>query len=169
MVIWITGLAGAGKTVVGKTLYEYISKKFNKVIHLDGDELRKIFPSNYGYSKEDREELAMQYSKLCKFLFEKEFIVICSTVSMFSSVRKWNRLNIPDYLEIYLKVPINVLIARDQKKLYSRAMKGEIDGLIGINEKFDEPKNSNMVIVNNGNKTVEKIVQSIILKIENQL
>jgi adenylylsulfate kinase-like enzyme len=169
MVIWITGLAGAGKTMVGKALHKHILNKFDRVIHLDGDELREVFPPHYGYNKSDREELAMQYSKLCKFLYDKNFIVICSTVSMFSGVRKWNRENIPNYLEIYLKVPIDILINRDQKKLYSRAIKGEIKGLIGINEKFDEPKNPDMIIVNDGNKTIDKVAQSIIFKINKRL
>ena len=42
-VYWITGLSGAGKTTIGKLLYNRIKDKKDNVIFLDGDVLREVY------------------------------------------------------------------------------------------------------------------------------
>ena len=54
-VYWITGLAGSGKTTIGKALYEELMKSNNNLVFLDGDTLREVFGGTFGYSKEERE------------------------------------------------------------------------------------------------------------------
>ncbi|WP_029543117.1 adenylyl-sulfate kinase [Selenomonas sp. AB3002] len=51
-VYWITGLSGAGKTTVGKILYERICAKKPNVFFLDSDAGRIVFNDKYGYSRE---------------------------------------------------------------------------------------------------------------------
>lgn len=60
---------------------------------LDGDILREVFGNDLGYSKEDRRKCAMRYSRLCAMLQRQGMNVICCTISMFDSVRDWNREN----------------------------------------------------------------------------
>ena len=160
-VYWITGLSGAGKTTVGSRLYAKLQKKKNNLVILDGDELRKVF-KNSDYSKEGREKLAFQYSRLCCMLSEQGIDVICCTIAMFDNCRKWNRENISNYYEVYLEVPVEKLIERDQKGLYSKALKNEISEVMGINLDFEEPKNPDIVIVNDGTSTPDEIVDLII-------
>ena len=76
MVIWLIGISGSGKTFYGKKLYSLISKK-KKVIHIDGDEIRKYINYKLKYSKKDREKNSLTISDLCNFLEKKGFIVIC--------------------------------------------------------------------------------------------
>ena len=90
-VYWITGLAGAGKTTIGKLLYEKIREKESNTVFLDGDILREVFGNDLGYSKEDRRKCAMRYSRLCAMLQRQGMNVICCTISMLDSVRDWNR------------------------------------------------------------------------------
>ncbi len=161
-VYWITGLSGAGKTTIGTQL---LKKLNNNTVFLDGDNLREIYGDDIGYSLEDRKKMAMRNSRLCKMLSSQGFNVICCTIAMFHSVRDWNRKNISNYKEIYLKVSPEVLIARDQKNLYSKHKNGTIKNIMGLDLSFEEPINPNIVIENNGDKSPDEIVDFIIKNI----
>ena len=91
-------------------------------------------------------ELAFQYSKLCKFLSDNGIIVIISTISMFHEIYKWNRKNLKNYFEIYLKVPLTELKIRDPKKIYQRFFNGEIKNVAGLDLNIDEPFSPNLLI-----------------------
>ena len=81
MVIWLIGISGSGKSFYGKKLFSLISKK-KKVIHIDGDEVRKYLSYELKYSKKDREKNSLLISDLCNFLEKKGYLVICSILSI---------------------------------------------------------------------------------------
>ncbi len=149
-VIWITGLSASGKTTLAKELLNILKKEGYPVIGLDGDELRTIFISNkdssYEHNRDSRLGLAIQYSKLCKLLSNTDNIIIISTISMFKEIHKWNRENIKKYFEIYLKVPISELTARDPKQIYKKYFRGEIKNVAGLDIEIDEPQQPNLTI-----------------------
>eukprot|EP00003_Mantamonas_plastica_P028034 TRINITY_DN6197_c0_g1_i1.p7 TRINITY_DN6197_c0_g1~~TRINITY_DN6197_c0_g1_i1.p7 ORF type:complete len:179 (-),score=4.89 TRINITY_DN6197_c0_g1_i1:4146-4682(-) len=161
-VYWITGLSGSGKSTIGSLLCKRLRQDSDNVVYLDGDVLRSVFGNKNGHSIEERHDLAMQYARLCQMLSQQGMQVVCATISMFKDVRDWNRNNISDYKEIYLKVPIDVLIKRDQKGLYSRAMRKEIDNIIGIDLPFEEPDNSDIVLVNDGTHNPEYVLGNLL-------
>lgn len=161
-VFWITGLSGAGKTTLGKILYRYYKSGYKNTVFLDGDNLREVLKREQEHSLNDRKALAMSYARLCKLLVDQDINVICSTVSMFQEVRDWNRKNIKNYYEIYLKVSMEELVRRDQKKLYSKALAGEIKDVMGVDLPMEEPLNPDLVVVNNGEKEPLVIVDKII-------
>ena len=162
VVYWITGLSGAGKTTIGKILYNRLKKKYANSVFLDGDILRQVFGNDLGYSENDRIKCAMRYSRLCNLLQRQGIHVICCTVSMFDSVRDWNRENIENYREIYIKATIETLQARDQKGLYSSYQKGVEQELAGVQVGMDEPKHPDLVLNNDGEYTPEEQVEIII-------
>ncbi|MCL2014544.1 MAG: adenylyl-sulfate kinase [Oscillospiraceae bacterium] len=161
-VYWITGLSGAGKTAVGKALYEKIKPEQPNTVLLDGDELREVFGGDLGYSAEDRRKCAMRYSKLCKMLSEQGLNVIICTISMFHEIHEWNRENIPGYTEIFLDVPFEILKKRDQKGLYSDYGKGTSNNLIGLDIKAEKPKNPDIIIENNGSISITECIERIL-------
>jgi cytidine diphosphoramidate kinase len=161
-VYWLTGLSGAGKTTLGVLLFKHFKKIEKNVVYLDGDELREVFGGIHGHTLEERNQLAMKYSRLCKMLSSQGIDVICATISMFHNVRKWNRDHIENYIEIFVKVPIEVLIERDQKKLYSRSLKGELDNVMGINAKVENPLNPDIVLDNNGLRNPQEMINNLI-------
>ena len=121
-VIWITGLSGAGKTTLANGLNLRLQKRGSRPILLDGDVLRDIFKTeSFGKPSFDRKariNLGTKYGLLCKTLSAQGFTVIISTISMFDTIYHWNRENIENYLQVYLKVPLSELYLRDQKKIY---------------------------------------------------
>lgn len=160
-VYWITGLSGAGKTTIGKLFYEKLKAACPNTVFLDGDTLRKVFGDDLGYTKEERRKCAMRYSRLCAMLQSQDMNVICCTISMFDSVREWNRDNIQSYKEIYVKVSMNTLQCRDQKGLYSGVTEEDQKVVVGIHLELEEPKYPDLVLHNNGEKTPEEQAEEI--------
>ncbi len=145
-VIWITGLAGSGKTTLGRAVYEALRREISHVVYLDGDGFREIF-GHSGYDRESRIEISKKRSALCAFLASQGIHVVATAISMFDEIYRLNRQNIPHYLEVYVKCEMEELIRRDQKNLYTKALKGEIQEVVGVDIAFDEP--SAHVVIDN--------------------
>lgn len=160
-VYWVTGLSGAGKTTIGKMLYQHLKEKKDNVIRLDGDSLREVF-QNQDYTYEGRKALGFQYSRLCQMLSLQEIDVVICTIAMYDDVREWNREHISGYREIYLEVDMEELIRRDQKGLYSRALRQEEKDVSGMNMATELPKKPNIIIHNYGDTTPQKALKMII-------
>ena len=155
-VYWITGLSGAGKTTIGKIFYGKLKEIYSNTVFLDGDTLREVFGNDLGYSDTDRRKCAMRYSRLCDLLQKQGIHVVCCTISMFDSVRQWNRENIANYHEIYVEVSDETLQKRDQKGLDSRYQSGDETELAGFQVGIETPKNPDLVLWNDGEKTPEE-------------
>ena len=88
--IWITGLSGSGKTSIGKEVFKKYKKLEPATAFVDGDNYRELFDS-YGYSREDRLEVAKKIIKLCYFLIQQNINVVCCTISLFNEIHEENR------------------------------------------------------------------------------
>ena len=165
-VYWFTGLAGSGKTSIGKSFYLKLKEeKKGNCIFIDGDQVRDALGNRFGYKNEERKYLAKCYGRFCKLFSEQGLDVICCTISMYEEIRKINRLNICNYKEIYIKVPNETLIERDQKGLYSNKKVLANKELVGVESKFEEPLNAEITIENDGKLKVSEILDKYYDKI----
>lgn len=155
--IWICGLAGSGKSTLAKSLTNILRQKFDSVIYLDGDELREIF-GHFSYDKNGRIDMAIKRAKMANFLSKQGQIVIVSTISLFSEVYAWNRANLQNYFEIFVKCEFDELKRRDQKELYTKALRGEIKNVVGVDIDYDVPY-PNLAIENSETKDLDKKAQ----------
>lgn len=151
-VYWLTGLSGAGKTTIGRLWCKRLRSAGETVVFLDGDELRQVFGSSFGYTLDDRRKAAMNYARLCALLSGQGITVVCCTISMFDSVRAWNRENIPGYVEIYIKASMDTLRRRDQKGLYSTGKQN----VAGVDFQVELPKTPDLILENDGQQTPEE-------------
>ena len=136
MIIWITGLSGAGKTTLGSHIYSKLkSEKLKNIIWLDGDVVREVLSPALDYSEASRIQQVKKVQRLAKYLESQGMIVIASILYFNNSLSEWNIRNFEEYLEIYLKVSIDKLVERDSKGLYSKAINGEIPDVVGIDIK----------------------------------
>ena len=147
--VWITGLPGAGKTTLANEVYGLI-KDTTPAVCIDGDVIREMMGDGLGYDPESRKLNAWRLAKLSKYLTEHHLTVICSTVSLIKEIHLWNRNNVKNLIEVYIEVPVDELVKRDQKKLYSKALSGEIKDAYAINQPYDVPEKPDLIIKNAG-------------------
>lgn len=165
MIIWITGLSGSGKTIIGKRVYDILKKKNNNTVFLDGDIFRDLF-DNKGYTINERYEVANKISNLCNYLETENLNVICCTISLFHKIHEYNKKRFKTYYEVLIDVEMDELINRDKKGIYTAAIKGEIKNVVGIDIKPEFPKKPDLIIDNNIMNDLEKKAQMIIEMIE---
>jgi len=161
-VYWLTGLACTGKTTLGRLLCDRLRGQGRFCLHLDGDELREAFGNDLGHDFGDRWRSARRYSGLSRMFARQGIDVVCSTISLFHDVQRWNRANINDYYEILLRAPLPVLIARDRKTLYTRALRGEIKNVVGIDLPAQEPEHPDITIENDGSCSPEVVLDLLV-------
>ena len=162
MLLWLIGMSGSGKTVVGKRVYQGLKANNDNVVFLDGDVFRNIIGDNLGHTLEDRKKNADRICRMCKFLNDENIHVVCAILSIFPESQQWNRENLKDYYEVYLKVSLETLIKRDSKGLYGKALKGEIKNVVGVDIEFHPPLRPNLVVENEGDVPIEQIAELIL-------
>ena len=166
-VIWITGLSGAGKSSLASELTLRLKTYSDNVILLDGDDLRNVFAANshknhFEYTKNERLEKAMQYARLCLYLSNQGFIVVIATISMFNEIYQFNRLNLHNYFEVFLDVPLKELYRRDAKSMYSRYKRGELRNVAGLDLFVDRPKNAHWTPKFSPRQSLEDLTNELI-------
>ena len=110
-VYFFTGLSGAGKTTVGSLFYQRLKNTKPNAVYLDGDEIRVAFGEDVGYTNDERLRWAGRIFRVCRLLSDQGIDVVCCSIAMFDTVRRWNREHIPNYKEISFKngeTPIDV-------------------------------------------------------------
>ena len=161
ILFWITGLSGSGKTTLGNKIKKDINKIYGPTIMISGDDIRKIFKLN-GYEYKDRLQILTKYTQLAKYVTDQKINMILAVVGMIEAPRKWNRLNIDNYVEIYIKSKINNIINLNKKKIYHKKNSGKI---IGIDIKPEYPKNPDITIINSFKSSSNKISKILLNKI----
>ncbi len=106
---------------------------------IDGDVIREVFGPSLGYAEADRVIQIGRIQRLAKFLNEQGLIVIVAALYAHPDLLKWNRINLNNYTEVYLKASMDLLRRRDQKNLYSRASKGQAANVVGIDIPWHAP------------------------------
>ena len=155
-VYFFTGLSGAGKTTLGGLFYRRLKNTKPNAVYLDGDEIRLAFGEDVGYTQEERLRWAGRIFRVCKLLSDQGIDVVCCSIAMFDSVRQWNRANIPNYKEIYIRVTKQTLLQRNQKGLYTAGR-----NVVGVDLPFDEPKHPDLIVQNDGDRTPLEQVEEI--------
>ncbi|WP_422002582.1 sulfate adenylyltransferase subunit CysN [Reyranella sp.] len=141
VILWFTGLSGAGKSTVANLVEARLIARQAHTILLDGDNVRHGLNRDLGFTDADRVENIRRMGEVAKLMVEAGLIVICSFISPFAAERRLVReLVAPgEFIEIFLDTPLDVCIARDPKGLYKRALAGEIKNFTGIDQAYERP------------------------------
>lgn len=169
-VVWITGLSGAGKSTLAGEVVKRLRQRREPVVMLDGDELREVFGAttaniqNHGCA--GRKAFAFQYAHLCRVIASQGLTVVIATISLFKEVHAWNRVNLPGYIEVYLKVPLEELRRRDPKGIYRRFDAGELSDVAGLDLQVDEPEAAHWVAEFEPGRGVETLAAELMTILE---
>jgi len=153
MVVWIIGLSGAGKTTVGQALLRLWRRRAANTVLVDGDAVRCLFAGagdGVDHSLAGRRRNAERTIALCEWLDRQDMNVICCQLSLFEDLRAAHRRRVSGYLEVWLDTPWPVVIARDTKGFYARALAGEIADVVGVDIPFPTPANPDLVLDGSG-------------------
>ncbi len=140
--LWFTGMSGAGKSTISRTLELRLRERGAKVEVLDGDVVRTHLSKGLGFSKEDRDENIRRIGFVCELLSRNGVIAIAAAISPYRAVREEVRARIPNFVEVFVECPIEVLAERDVKGLYKSALAGEIPHFTGITDPYEPPAES---------------------------
>lgn len=145
-VIWFTGIPGSGKTTIANAVEVKLKAQNRPVAILDGDEVRKELSADLGFSPEDREKHNKRVIYVAKILAKNGVHVLIPLISPIRSVRDYARQQLPNFNEVWVRVPLNEAIKRDPKGLYAKALRGEIKNLTGLQDPYEEPLKPEMVL-----------------------
>ena len=153
MIVWVIGLAGSGKTTIGRVAFDRLRARRAATVFLDGDDVREIMGGDLGHTREDRYRNAWRIARLCRYLDRQGIDVVCSILSIFQEHRDWCRQHATRYFEVFIDVEMTVLEARDQKGLYSAARAGRVSNVVGMDMPWDKPTTADLVIENSAATT----------------
>jgi adenylyl-sulfate kinase len=163
--IWFTGMSGAGKTALALRLEEELRKRGLRAERLDGDIVRQSLTRDLGFSEEDRAKNIERVTFVAKLLTRNGVAVLCSFISPYREVRARTRQEVGNFVEVYCHAPLEVLIERDVKGLYKKALAGEIKNFTGISDPYEPPENPD-VMIDSGAETLEESLSKVLRKLE---
>lgn len=163
MIIWITGISGAGKTTLALEVLKKLKEKHKNVVNLDGDIIRDLFDNDLNYDIKSRIQQIKRLQKLSLFLQTQNIIVVVSALYSSAGLLRWNRRNFKSYFEIYLDVSLDLVVKRDVKGIYKKFKEGKEKNIVGIDIPWNPPLNFDLKI--NMDKSISiKDTMSIISK-----
>lgn len=144
--LWFTGLSGAGKSTIATLVSQELLARHVPVEVLDGDDVRTNLSKGLGFSKEDRDTNIKRIGYVAGLLSRHGVIAITAAISPYRQTRDDVRRSIANFLEVYVRCPIEVCMARDVKGLYEKALAGKIRHFTGIDDPYEEPLHPDLVI-----------------------
>ncbi len=163
--IWFTGLSGAGKSTLAEIIEQGLKERGHNVEVLDGDEVRTHLSKGLGFSKEDRDTNIKRIAFVSKLLTRNGVASISAAIAPYREARAWAREEIGNFVEVYVKCPLEVCRQRDVKGLYKLVDEGKIKNFTGVDDPYEEPEDPE-VVVETDKESVEESVQKIFAKLE---
>jgi adenylylsulfate kinase len=141
--VWLTGLSGAGKTTIADAVAGRLRAAGREVEVLDGDELRRGLSAGLGFSRQDRDIHVQRVGFVAELLARHGVVALVPVIAPYAAtrdeVRAQHDAHGTGYLEVYVATPLAECARRDVKGLYARAAAGELTGLTGVDDPYEEP------------------------------
>lgn len=163
--VWFTGLSGAGKTTIATQVERLLHERGIRAERLDGDVVRQSLTRDLGFSKEDRDKNIERVTFVAKMLTRNDVVVLSSFISPYQAQREAARRDIGAFLEVYVRAPLDVLVARDLKGLYRKALAGELQGFTGVNDPYEAPEHPDLVC-DTDQESVDESVRKVLALLE---
>ena len=143
LVIWLTGLSGAGKTTIATELERQLFEAGKHTYLMDGDILRHGLCSDLNFSAESRRENIRRAGEVAALFADAGVIVIAAFISPFRADREGARRALPAgrFIEVFVNAPLAVCEQRDVKGLYAKARANQIKEFTGVSAPYEAPEN----------------------------
>ncbi|MDT0305736.1 adenylyl-sulfate kinase [Streptomyces sp. DSM 44917] len=141
--IWLTGLPSAGKTTIARALARRLAEEGHRVEVLDGDEIREFLSAGLGFGREDRDTNVQRIGFVAELLSSHGVKTLVPVIAPYAdsreAVRKRHQAAGTGYVEIHVATPVEVCSERDVKGLYAKQAAGQLTGLTGVDDPYEEP------------------------------
>jgi adenylylsulfate kinase len=161
MVIWLTGISGAGKSTIADVVMRVAKPKLPSLVLIDGDVIRDLFGAGLGYHEDARKEQIRRIQRLAMFLSRQRIPVLVAALYSNPELMRWNREHLPNYFEVYVDTPLDVVKMRNTKGLYAKAKDSATPNVVGIDIPWHAPRNPDLVVQTVG-ASPESIAREII-------
>ncbi|MFF1625961.1 adenylyl-sulfate kinase [Streptomyces sp. NPDC058272] len=148
--VWLTGLPSAGKTTIAYELAGRLREEGHRVEVLDGDEIRAFLSAGLGFSRRDRDANVQRIGLVAEVLARNGVKAIVPVIAPYAdsreAVRGRHAASGTPYIEVHVATPVEVCSVRDVKGLYGKQAAGEISGLTGVDDPYEEPESPDLRI-----------------------
>lgn len=168
-ILWFTGLSGSGKSTLAREVETELFNQNKSTYVLDGDNIRFGINKDLGFSKEDRVENIRRIGEVSKLFVDSGTIVLSAFISPYQKDRQIVKslVEVDEFIEVYVKCPLEICESRDVKGLYKKARDGIIKGFTGIDDPYEEPINP-QIIVETNNLNIEESTTKIVEYLKNK-
>ena len=166
--VWLTGLSGAGKSTIANALCEKLAAAGVPFELLDGDVVRTHLSKGLGFSREDRDTNVRRIGWVCQLLNRHGVAAVVAAISPYRSTRDEVRATLEHFVEVHVDAPLEVLVQRDVKGLYKKALAGEIEHFTGVSDPYEPPLDPEVVCRTDSGETPEQMAERILARTRDQ-
>lgn len=149
--VLLTGLHNSGKDTIARALQVTLQQHGTRSVSLLlGEELRHDLDPELGSATRDEKHLnLLRIGFVASELTKAGAAVIAAPTAPYEASRQALKEQIAgqggNYFLVHVATPLEWCEKVDRRGLYKRARNGEIKGLTGVDEVYEEPKNADLV------------------------
>ena len=163
--IWFTGISKSGKALISRGVADELRQRQMHLEVLDSGRIRKEINRSLGFSREEITTSMLRLAYECNILNRNGIVTLVVAVSPYRDARDTCRRAIKNFVEVYCRCPMEVLLKRDDTGLFERAKRGQIQHVAGINAPYEEPLNAE-VVLDTDRDTIKESVGKVITTLE---
>jgi sulfate adenylyltransferase len=151
LVLFFTGLSGSGKSTLARGVADTLLETGERTVTmLDGDVVRRELSAGLTFSKADRDINIRRIGWVAAEVARHGGMAICCPIAPYAAARATARRLATEagagFVLVYVATPLEVCEARDRKGLYARARAGQVTGVTGIDDPYQEPTDADLVL-----------------------
>jgi len=163
--LWFTGITHSGKSTIGSAVGDALRARGLSVELLDSARIRAYTNRGLGFTKREIEINVLRLGYECLLLNRNGVVAIVMAVSPYRDARDQVRRQIPRFVEVYCRCPLDVLRRRDTSELFARAERGEVEHLAGVNAPYEEPLHAEIVL-DTDKLTADQAARQVLARLE---
>lgn len=172
VIIQMTGMSGAGKTTLASQVKTELETEGYKVAIVDGDVYRQTLCSDLGFSKEDRLENVKRLGRFSHAMAPDFDVVLLSAINPYEVGRRILKTAYNAKL-LFLDCALDVLVQRDTKGLYKRALLDPQDpdyipAFTGVSDPFERPADADLIL-DTAQQTIKECADTVVQYLRNDL